>query len=115
MRLDQGGHLSHGHPMNMSGKLYNIVAYGVREDTHRIDMDEVRELAMKHRPKMIVAGFSAYSRDLDWKGFRAIADECGAILMADIAHIAGLIAGKALENPVPLCDIVSTTTHKTLR
>lgn len=115
MRLDQGGHLSHGHPMNMSGRLYSIAAYGVREDTHRIDMDEVREIALREKPRMIIAGFSAYSRDLDWKAFRSIADETGAILMADIAHIAGLIAGKALESPVPYCDVITTTTHKTLR
>lgn len=113
--LDQGGHLSHGHPLNFSGKLYTIVPYFVRKDTEIIDMDEVEEIAFREKPKMILAGFSAYSRDFNWKRFRAIADKVGAYLFADIAHIAGLIAGKQLENPVPLCDVVSTTTHKTLR
>lgn len=113
--LDQGGHLSHGHPLNFSGKLYAIVPYFVRKDTEIIDMDEVEEIALREKPKMILAGFSAYSRNLDWERFRKIADKVGAYLFADIAHIAGLIAGKQLENPVPLCDVVSTTTHKTLR
>lgn len=115
LSLDQWWHLSHGHPLNFSGKTYNIAAYHVDKNTERIDMDEVEELAHTHKPKLILAGFSAYSRSLDWKRFRAIADATGAILMADIAHIAGLIAGKVLENPVPYCDIVTTTTHKTLR
>ena len=113
--LDQGGHLSHGHPLNFSGKLYTITPYFVKRDTEVIDMDEVEAIAVREKPKMILAGFSAYSRSLDWKRFRAIADRTGAVLFADIAHIAGLIAGKQLENPVPICDIVSTTTHKTLR
>ena len=113
--LDQGGHLSHGHPLNFSGKLYTIIPYFVEKETEIIDMDEVEEIAMRERPKMILAGFSAYSRSLDWKRFREIADKTGAFLFADIAHVAGLIAGKQLENPVPLCDVVSTTTHKTLR
>jgi len=113
--LDQGGHLSHGHPLNFSGKLYTIVPYFVKKETELIDMDEVEEIAMRERPKMILAGFSAYSRSLDWRRFREIADKSGALLFADIAHIAGLIAGKQLENPVPYCDVVSTTTHKTLR
>ncbi len=113
--LDQGGHLSHGHPLNFSGKLYTIIPYFVRKSDEIIDMDEVEALAVRERPKMILAGFSAYSRSLDWKRFRAVADKVGAFLFADIAHIAGLIAGKQLENPVPLCDVVSTTTHKTLR
>jgi glycine hydroxymethyltransferase len=113
--LDQGGHLSHGHPLNFSGKLYSIIPYFVKKETEIIDMDEVEAIAVKERPKMILAGFSAYSRSLDWKRFREIADKTGAFLFADIAHIAGLIAGKQLENPVPLCDVVSTTTHKTLR
>lgn len=115
MNLDHGWHLSHGHPMNYSGKMFNIIPYGVDKSTELIDMDIVEELAKQHKPKLIIAGFSAYSRSLDWKRFRKIADEVGAILMADIAHIAWLIAGKALENPVPYCDIVTTTTHKTLR
>ncbi len=115
MKLDHGGHLSHGHPLNFSGKTYHIIPYGVDKDTETIDMEEVRALALEHKPKLIIAGFSAYSRDIDWKWFRAIADEVGAMLLADIAHIAGLIAGGALENPIPYCDIVTTTTHKTLR
>jgi glycine hydroxymethyltransferase len=113
--LDQGGHLSHGHPLNFSGKLYSIIPYFVRKDTEVIDMDELEEIAVREKPKMILAGFSAYSRSLEWKRFREIADKVGAFLFADIAHIAGLIAGKQLENPVPYCDVVSTTTHKTLR
>lgn len=115
MNLDHGGHLSHGHPLNYSGKVFTIIPYGVDPSTEMIDMTKVGELAKKHRPKMIIAGFSAYSRSLDWKEFRRIADEVGAILLADIAHIAGLIAWGAIENPVPYCDIVTTTTHKTLR
>lgn len=113
--LDQGGHLSHGHPLNFSGKLYRIIPYHVNKETERIDMDEVEAIALKEKPKMILAGFSAYSRSLDWQRFRKIADAVGAYLFADIAHIAGLIAGKQLESPVPYCDVVSTTTHKTLR
>jgi glycine hydroxymethyltransferase len=115
MNLDHGGHLSHGHPLNYSWKMFNIIPYWVDRSTEMIDMDIVEQLAKEHKPKLIIAGFSAYSRSLDWKRFRQIADETGAILMADIAHIAGLIAGWALENPVPYCDIVTTTTHKTLR
>jgi glycine hydroxymethyltransferase len=115
MNLDHGGHLSHWHPLNYSGKMFEIIPYWVDISTEMIDMDVVEQLAKEHRPKLIIAGFSAYSRSLDWKRFRQIADEVGAILMADIAHIAGLIAGWALENPVPYCDIVTTTTHKTLR
>lgn len=115
MNLDHGWHLSHGHPLNYSGKMFHIIPYGVDEKTELIDMDVVEKLAKEHKPKLIIAGFSAYSRSLDWKRFRQIADDVGAILMADIAHIAGLIAGGALENPVPYCDIVTTTTHKTLR
>jgi len=113
--LDQGGHLSHGHPLNFSGKLYTIIPYFVDKETERINMDEVEAIALREKPKMILAGFSAYSRSMDWARFRAIADKCGAYLFADIAHIAGLVAGKQLENPVPFCDVVSTTTHKTLR
>jgi glycine hydroxymethyltransferase len=115
LKLDHGGHLSHGHPVNFSGLNYTFSQYEVDEKTHRIDMDKVREVALRERPKMIIAGFSAYSRDIDWKAFKSIADEVGAVTFADIAHIAGLIAGKALENPVPIFDIVTTTTHKTLR
>jgi len=115
LKLDHGGHLSHGHSVNFSGRLYNFVQYGVNADTGVIDMDEVREIALKEKPKMIVAGFSAYSREIDWQKFKDIADEVGAYTFADIAHIAGLIAGKQLANPVPIFDVVSTTTHKTLR
>ncbi|NTW22507.1 serine hydroxymethyltransferase [Candidatus Falkowbacteria bacterium] len=115
LKLDHGGHLSHGHPVNFSGMLYNFVQYEVDKESGRIDMDMVREIALREKPKMILAGFSAYSRNLDWKRFKEIADEVGAYTFADIAHIAGLIAGKQLENPVPIFDVVSTTTHKTLR
>lgn len=115
LKLDHGGHITHGLPISFSGKSYKVVAYEVDEVTKRIDMDKVRALALENKPKLIIAGFSAYSRSLEWKKFREIADEVGAILMADIAHIAGLIAGGALENPIPYCDVVTTTTHKTLR
>lgn len=115
MSLDQGGHLSHGHPLNFSGLLYRIVSYGLDRETELIDMDEVERIALAEKPKMIIAGFSAYSRSLDWKRFREIADKVGAYLMADISHIAGLVVGGVLENPVPYCDVVTTTTHKTLR
>lgn len=115
LKLDHGGHLSHGHPVNFSGKLYNFVQYEVEKETGRIDMDKVREIALREKPKMILAGFSAYSRNLDWKRFKEIADEVGALTMADISHIAGLIAGKAIDSPVPYFDVVTTTTHKTLR
>jgi len=101
--------------VNFSGLLYNFTQYQIDKDTGRIDMEKVREIALREKPKMILAGFSAYSRNLDWKRFKEIADEVGAITFADIAHIAGLIAGKALESPIPYFDIVSSTTHKTLR
>ncbi|MCX6792431.1 MAG: serine hydroxymethyltransferase [Candidatus Falkowbacteria bacterium] len=114
LRLDHGGHLSHGHPINFSGLLYNFVQYGVGADG-RIDMEEVRRVALAEKPKMIVAGFSAYSRDIDWQAFKDIADEIGAITFADISHPAGLIAAGLLKNPVPIFDVVMTTTHKTLR
>ncbi|MCC7356585.1 MAG: serine hydroxymethyltransferase [Candidatus Doudnabacteria bacterium] len=113
--LDQGGHLSHGHPLNFSGKLYKIIPYHVNKETELIDMDEVEAIALREKPKMIIAGFSAYSRSLDWKRFKEIADKVGAYTFADIAHVAGLIAGKQLESPVPYFDVVATTTHKTLR
>lgn len=115
MKLDHGGHITHGLPISFSGKSYNFVGYGVEKETGRINMDEVRKLALEHKPKMIVAGFSAYSRNLDWKKFKEIADEVGALTMADIAHIAGLIAGGVIDSPVPYFDVVTTTTHKTLR
>lgn len=115
LKLDHGGHLSHGHPVNFSGQLYDFVQYEVDAESGRIDMNKVREVALREKPKMIVAGFSAYSRSIDWQKFREIADEVGAFTFADIAHIAGLIAGGAIESPVPYFDVVSTTTHKTLR
>lgn len=115
LSLAHGGHLSHGLPINFSGKWYNFIGYTTKKNTGIIDMDEMYMLAKKHKPKMILAGFSAYSRNIDWKTFKKIADEVGAITMADISHIAGLIAGKQLENPVPIFDVVTTTTHKTLR
>ncbi|NOU59384.1 serine hydroxymethyltransferase [Marinifilum caeruleilacunae] len=113
--LAHGGHLSHGSPVNLSGNLYNPIAYHVKEDTGMVDYDEVEKLALEHNPKMIVAGASAYSRDWDFPRLREIADKVGAILMADIAHPAGLIAKGLLSNPVPHCHVCTTTTHKTLR
>lgn len=115
LRLDHGGHLSHGHSVNFSGRLYNFVQYGVNPETGIIDMDEVRRIALEEKPKMIVAGFSAYSREIDWQKFKEIADEVGAYTFADIAHIAGLVAAGVINSPVPYFDVVSTTTHKTLR
>lgn len=115
LSLDQGGHLSHGHPLNFSGKLYTIIPYFVDKKTERIDMDEVEKIAIREKPKMILAGFSAYSRNMDWKRFKHIADKIGALTFADIAHIAGLIAAELIDSPVPYFDVVSTTTHKTLR
>jgi glycine hydroxymethyltransferase len=115
MNLSHGGHLTHGSPVNFSGKLFKVVSYGVDKDTGRIDLNEVERLAKEQRPKMIVTGASAYSRDIDFKAFREIADRVGAFLMADIAHPAGLIAAKLLNNPLPYCHIVTSTTHKTLR
>lgn len=115
MDLSHGGHLSHGSPVNFSGKLFNIVPYGVSKDTKTIDYDSLMELAKKHKPKLIVSGASAYPRELDFKRFREIADEAGALLVADIAHIAGLVVAKIHCDPVPYADFVTTTTHKTLR
>jgi glycine hydroxymethyltransferase len=115
MSLDHGGHLTHGAKPNFSGKLFKAVQYGIVPDTGIIDYDQVDALAREHRPKMIVAGFSAYSRILDWARFRAIADSVGAYLFVDMAHVAGLVAAGAYPNPVPFADVVSTTTHKTLR
>ena len=115
LRLDQGGHLTHGSPVNASGKLYDFVSYGVTPSDERIDLDQVRDLALEHRPKLIVAGATAYPRQIDPEPLRAIADEAGALLMFDAAHIAGLIAGGAHPNPVPYADVVTFTTHKTLR
>ncbi|HBL4785407.1 TPA: serine hydroxymethyltransferase [Listeria monocytogenes] len=115
MNLSHGGHLTHGSPVNFSGILYNFVEYGVREDTKEIDYDIVREAALKHKPKMIVAGASAYPRKIDFAKFREIADEVGAYLMVDMAHIAGLVTAGLHQNPVPYADFTTTTTHKTLR
>jgi glycine hydroxymethyltransferase len=115
MRLDMGGHLTHGSPVNFSGKLYNIVAYGVLPDTERIDYEEMERLAQEHKPKLIVCGATAYPRTFDFERIRAIADTVGAYMMADIAHIAGLVAAGLHPDPVPYADIVTTTTHKTLR
>jgi len=115
LSLDHGGHLTHGSPVNASGILYDFKSYGVKPGDERIDFDEMRELALKHRPKMIVAGTTSYPRRLDPEPFKAIADEVGALLMFDIAHLAGLVAGGAHPNPVPFADVVTFTTHKTLR
>ena len=115
LRLDQGGHLTHGSPVNASGILYHFVSYGVTPSDERIDFDQVRDLALQHRPKLIVAGATAYPRIIDPQPFRDIADEVGALFMFDAAHIAGLIAGGVHPNPVPLADVVTFTTHKTLR
>lgn len=115
MNLAHGGHLSHGSPVNISGKYFNVVPYGVDDVTHRIDYDKVRELAHEHKPKMILAGASAYAREIDFAKFREIADEVGAYLMVDMAHIAGLVAAGLHQSPVPYADVVTTTTHKTLR
>jgi len=115
MRLDQGGHLTHGSPVNASGRLYHFVSYGVTASDERIDFDQVRDLAREHRPKLIVAGATAYPRIIDPAPFREIADEVGALFMFDAAHVAGLIAGGVHPNPVPFADVVTFTTHKTLR
>lgn len=115
MDLSNGGHLTHGSPVNMSGKYFHFVPYGVDEKTGRIDMDQVLALAMQHQPKLIVAGASAYSRTIPFDAFREVADACGALLMVDMAHIAGLVAAGLHPSPVPYADVVTTTTHKTLR
>jgi glycine hydroxymethyltransferase len=113
--LAAGGHLTHGSPVNMSGKWFNPVPYGVREDDHRIDMDEVARIARENKPKLIIAGGTAYSREWDWAVFRAIADEVGAYLLVDMSHISGLVAGGAHPSPIPHAHVVTTTTHKSLR
>ena len=115
MNLSHGGHLTHGHPINFSGLDYNIVSYDVDLKTEMLDYDEIEALALKEKPKMIIAGASAYSRFIDFKRFRSIADKCGAYLMVDMAHIAGLVATGLHETPIPYADVVTTTTHKTLR
>ena len=115
MDLKQGGHLTHGSKVSFSGKWFNAVSYTVRQDTELIDYDQVRDLAREHRPKMIIAGATAYPRLIDFAAFREIADEVGAKLMVDAAHFIGLVAGQAIPSPVPYADVVSATTHKVLR
>lgn len=115
LKLDHGGHITHGLPISFSGKSFQCTGYEVDKKTGMLNMDAVRELALKTKPKLIIAGYTAYPRKIDWKAFKSIADEVGAITMADIAHIAGLIAGEAHESPVPYFDVITTTTHKTLR
>src|SRR5438477_858835 len=115
MRLDQGGHLTHGSPVNFSGKLYDFVAYGVDDESETLDYDAIRDLAKQSRPKLIIAGATAYPRVIDFDAFRSIADDIDALLMVDAAHIAGLVAGGAHPSPVPMADVVTFTTHKTLR
>ncbi|MDJ0620272.1 MAG: serine hydroxymethyltransferase [Calothrix sp. MO_192.B10] len=115
MDLSHGGHLTHGSPVNVSGKWFQVCHYGVSQETEQLDYDQVRELALRERPKLLICGYSAYSRIIDFEKFRSIADEVGAYLLADIAHIAGLVATGHHPNPVPYCDVVTTTTHKTLR
>lgn len=115
MDLSHGGHLTHGSPVNVSGKWFKVEQYGVDPETEQLNYDQIRELALQHRPKLIICGYSAYPRTIHFDKFRAIADEVGAYLMADIAHIAGLVAAGLHPNPVPHCDVVTTTTHKTLR
>ena len=115
MNLNEGGHLTHGSPVNLSGKYFNIVPYGVDPETGRIDYEKLMELALQHKPKLIVAGASAYPRAIDFAKFREVADACGAYLMVDMAHIAGLVAAGLHQSPVPYADVVTTTTHKTLR
>src|SRR5205823_11458881 len=115
LNLAHGGHLTHGHQLNFSGKLYNVVPYGVRKDDERIDHDELARLAQEHKPKLIIAGGSAYPRIIDFARFRQIADACGAILMVDMAHFSGLVAAGVHPNPCEWADIVTSTTHKTLR
>jgi glycine hydroxymethyltransferase len=115
MNLTHGGHLTHGHPLNFSGRLYNVVPYGVRQDDERIDYDEAAQLAREHRPKMIVVGASAYPRVIDFRRMREIADEVGALMVTDMAHISGLVAGGSHPSPVEDSHVVTSTTHKTLR
>ena len=115
MNLNHGGHLTHGNPLNFSGRYYKVIPYGVRQDDERIDYEEMHRLAVEHKPKMIIAGGSAYGRVIDFQKFRAAADACGAVLMVDMAHFSGLVAAGLYPNPCPIADIVTTTTHKTLR
>ncbi|MFN5193987.1 MAG: serine hydroxymethyltransferase [Cyanobacteriota bacterium] len=115
MDLSHGGHLTHGSPVNVSGKWFKVVQYGVDPDTQQLNLESIRQLALEHRPKLIICGYSAYPRTIDFAGFRAIADEVGAYLLADMAHIAGLVAAGEHPSPIPHCHVVTTTTHKTLR
>ena len=115
MDLSHGGHLTHGSPVNVSGKWFKVCHYGVSPETEQLDYDQIRELALQHRPKLLICGYSAYPRVIDFEKFRRIADEIGAYLLADIAHIAGLVATGLHPSPIPSCDVVTTTTHKTLR
>lgn len=115
MNLSHGGHLTHGHPLNISGRLYNVAAYGVNRETERVELDELMKIAKESRPKLIIAGWSAYPRILDFAAFRRVADEVGAVLMTDMAHFAGMVAAGLHPNPVPYSEFVTTTTHKTLR
>jgi glycine hydroxymethyltransferase len=115
MDLSHGGHLTHGSPVNVSGKWFKVVQYGVNQETERLDFEQIREIALREKPKLLICGYSAYSRTIDFAKFREIADEIGAYLLADIAHIAGLVATGHHPNPIPYCDVVTTTTHKTLR
>ncbi|MCA9460176.1 MAG: serine hydroxymethyltransferase, partial [Nanoarchaeota archaeon] len=115
INLDQGGHLTHGHALNFSGQNYKFVQYELDSQSNLIDYEKLREVALREKPKLIVTGYSAYPREVDFMKFKEVADECGAMLMADISHIAGMIAAGLHQNPVPFCDIVTTTTHKTLR
>lgn len=115
MDLSHGGHLTHGSPVNVSGKWFRVVQYGVNQETETLDFDQIREIALREKPKLIICGYSAYPRTIDFAKFREIADEVGALLLADIAHIAGLVATGHHPNPLPYCDVVTTTTHKTLR
>ena len=115
MSLDQGGHLTHGSPVNFSGQVYNFVGYGLDEDTELINMETVYNMALEHKPKLIIAGYSSYSQSLDFQKFREIADEVGAHFMVDAAHFIGLVAGKVVDNPTKYADVVTATTHKALR
>jgi glycine hydroxymethyltransferase len=115
MALDQGGHLTHGSPANQSGKWFKVLSYGVKPDTHLVDYEQMEEIARREKPKLIIAGASAYSRQIDWARFRKVADEIGAFFMVDMAHYAGLVAGGVYPNPLPYAHVVTTTTHKTLR
>ena len=115
MSLDQGGHLTHGSPVNFSGRMYNFVGYGLDKETELINMDDVAKLAEETKPKLLIAGYSSYSQELDYKAFREIADSVGAYFMVDAAHFIGLVAGKVVENPMKYADVVTATTHKALR